>query len=113
MPASAKLAAVAIAAAALLGASPAGAQTLAKWSPNSEAYAWSKGDNSTVSIREYSDNYSHVDYYRAASQSTQRHLWNKSGINTTATSGSGSAIFKLRTCEWVKDNDDICSGWDY
>jgi hypothetical protein len=106
-----RVAALTVAVVAISAASPAVGATLTKTSPNAKAYAWSTGTNSTISVKLYTNSYAHADYYRAASNSTQRHLWNKSGINTTATSGSGSTIFKLRVCEWVPDNDDICSAW--
>ncbi|MFJ2828766.1 hypothetical protein ACIPC1_14510 [Streptomyces sp. NPDC087263] len=102
-----------LAATALAAASPTAAQALSKWSPDNQAYAWTKLDSEFVSVKTYTSTYAHADYYRAASNTTQRHLWNKSGTGTTATSGGGSVIFKLRVCEWVKDNDDDCSGWDY
>ncbi|GGZ24644.1 hypothetical protein [Streptomyces poonensis] len=105
-------AAAVLAAVALAAASPA-AQALSKYSPDHEAYAWTQQSDKFVSVKTYTSNSAHADYYRAASNTTQRHLWNKSGAGTTATSGGGSKIFKLRTCEWVKDNDDDCSGWDY
>ncbi|GGZ24665.1 hypothetical protein [Streptomyces poonensis] len=100
-----------IAGLALAGASPAAAQ-LTKFSPNDKAFAYTTKSNTLVSVWQQKSGYSHADYYRKASSGTQRHLWNKSGVNTTVTSGSGSALFKMRVCEWVKDNDDICSGWD-
>ncbi|MFJ2828769.1 hypothetical protein ACIPC1_14525 [Streptomyces sp. NPDC087263] len=96
---------------ALAGASPAAAQ-LSKFTPNNRAYAYTTSSDSLINVWQQKSGYSHADYYRTASSGTQRHLWNKSGVNTTVTSGSGSDVFKLRACEWVADNDDICSGWD-
>jgi hypothetical protein len=105
-----------IAIAAFAAASPAAATYVSAISPNLRAQAWTNGTalkaSTTVTVYQMKSGYSHGDYYRAASSSTQRHLWNKSGTGTLVTSGTGSDIFKLRVCEWVPDNDDKCSGWD-
>ncbi|WP_137235722.1 hypothetical protein [Streptomyces sp. BPSDS2] len=104
------LSAALVAAVSVGMASPAVAQ-LSRTSPNGKAIASTYSSNTVVKVHQLRSGYSHADYYRKASSSTQRHLWNKSGVNTMVASGGGSAIFKLRVCEWVKDNDDKCSGW--
>ncbi|NEB38029.1 hypothetical protein [Streptomyces sp. SID14515] len=113
MPRIKKIAATLTVVLALAAAAPASAQALSKLSPNGKAKSWTVVSDKAISLKLYTNQYAHADYYRKASNTTQRHLWNKSGINTTATSGTGSVVFKIRTCEWIKDNDDKCSGWAF
>ncbi|MGW3197209.1 hypothetical protein ACWDBD_21975 [Streptomyces sp. NPDC001118] len=100
---------VAVAGMAMLGASPA--MALSAWGPSSKSYAETRAGDSQVALSIYTNQYAHTDYYRTTDPSDPYHLWNKSAKNTTTYSGKGGKIVQMRTCNWVKDNDDECSRW--
>ncbi|MFF4963097.1 hypothetical protein ACFY2Z_40145 [Streptomyces sp. NPDC001222] len=100
---------VAIAGVAMLGASPA--MALSAYSPSAKAYAETHASDSQVSLAIYTDQWAHADYYRTTDPSDPYHLWNKSAKDTTSWSGKGGKVTQIRTCNWVKDNDDECSRW--
>ncbi|MFE9649949.1 hypothetical protein ACFYO0_38735 [Streptomyces sp. NPDC006365] len=49
-------------------------------------------------------------YFRLASPTTERTLWNKSGSGTTVTGGDGSSITTQKVCRQATFTDP-CSGW--
>ncbi len=106
-----RIAAAGVAVAALSSASPAFAHYV--YSPNGYARSYGQTTAYIEQLTSGGSGISKVQYYRDASPATLRTIWNKSGAGTTVTSGSGSQILKHRTCEWVKDNDDKCSGYGY
>ncbi|WP_274915188.1 hypothetical protein [Streptomyces sp. WZ-12] len=101
------LAGLAIGGLALVGASPAFA--MEAYSPSAHAHAWTTTSDRVVKLQQNDLGKSHADYYRTTDPNEPYHLWNKSGImGSTATSGNGNRVVKMRACNWVKDNDDEC-----
>ncbi|MFC5719952.1 hypothetical protein ACFP1Z_07165 [Streptomyces gamaensis] len=100
------LAGLAIGGVALLGASPAFA--MEAYSPSGRAHAFTTSSDRAVKLEQLGLGMSHADYYRTTDPNEPYHLWNKGGIGTTASSGVGNTVVKLRVCNWVKDNNDEC-----
>lgn len=54
-----------------------------------------------------------AQYYRDASPTTRRTLWNKTGCNGSNMSGAGSWIFQMRLQEQFVAGTDYYSAWYY
>lgn len=52
-----------------------------------------------------------ANYYRKATNTDKRVLWNNKGFNKVTKSGSGSKIFKIQACKEINNGPDKCSKW--
>ncbi|MFW5417884.1 hypothetical protein J0910_14830 [Nocardiopsis sp. CNT-189] len=105
------IAGTAIAALAALPLLSGTAMAITATQGNDKAYTTSSGAKISVYDGEDDNRTVYGNYYRQASAGTERTLHNKSGYKTTATSGSGSKIIKLRVCESIGSWPDSCSDW--
>ncbi|MFK0294446.1 hypothetical protein ACIQU6_28800 [Streptomyces sp. NPDC090442] len=104
---------LAVAGAALMGASPAFA-AYESYSPSSKAGSWTQKNDTQVAVMIHNrGTQAHADYYRTTDSGSYYTHWNKSGVvNNISYSGVGGRVTDLRTCNWVPDNDDQCSRWE-
>ncbi|WP_017557145.1 hypothetical protein [Nocardiopsis baichengensis] len=87
------------------------AMAITAYQGDDKAYTTAGGSKISVYDGEDDGRVVYGKYYRQASPGTERGLYNKSGYGTTATSGSGSDILKLRVCESISAWPDACSDW--
>ncbi|MFF0630788.1 hypothetical protein [Streptomyces sp. NPDC004296] len=103
---------LAVAGAALAGASPAFA-AFESYSPGGKVGSWTQNNDTQVAVMLHSArDIGFANYYRTTDPDSYYTLWNKGGPGSTAYSGTGGRVTDLRTCTWVKDNDDECSRWE-
>lgn len=109
-----KFAGLLVMGAVVMGASPAFAGGAASYSPSGAAYSYTYGNNAWAADKQNRNGKSYAEFWRTGADSSY-HLWNKGGPGTTAYSDSipSMAIYKLRACDWVPDNDDDCAGYSY
>ncbi|MDQ8704705.1 hypothetical protein RCO28_19730 [Streptomyces sp. LHD-70] len=97
-----------------LGAGPALAYQTATLSGVGQARVYNNfGSANDVFVGAWDDvpdqNPVYVRYYRSASSSTERTLWNKLGGGTETRSGTGSWVTKAKICESQLAQPDDCS----
>ncbi|MBU7598316.1 hypothetical protein JGS22_011990 [Streptomyces sp. P38-E01] len=96
----------------LIGAAPAFAYQTATLKGTGQARVYSNS-TSKAKVGAWDDVSDHnpvyARYYRKASPSTQRSLWNKAGGGTESYSGTGSSVLKAKICESQMAQPDDCS----
>ncbi|MGW8380854.1 hypothetical protein [Streptomyces sp. ODS28] len=101
----------ALVALSLLGTTPAVAKSAS--TTGSKIYTYKKEGHQYAYVKDTKADKraAYGKYERSASAGKIRALWNKSGSGTTAKSGKGSKIIKMRACRQEQWKPDSCSNW--
>ncbi|MEF3119241.1 hypothetical protein [Streptomyces chrestomyceticus] len=109
------IAGLAIAGAALIGASPAFAMEV--YSPSAHVGAWTESNDTKVAVMLHQQGiFGYSNYYRTTDSGSYYTLWNKTGRNGSVVySNNGGRVTDMRACKYIKGDDydnDECGKWE-